>query len=52
MKDFLLKIPVDLHRQIKIFSAISGVTMTKFILDPTKEKIEMMDEKGAKDVNK
>lgn len=52
MQNFLLKIPVDLHKKIKICSAISGVTMTKFILDATKEKIEMMDEKGAKDVNK
>lgn len=52
MQNFMLKIPVDLHRKIKIFSAISGTTMTDFILEAVKEKVDTMNEKGVKDVSK
>lgn len=47
MQDFMLKIPVDLHRKVKVFSAISGITMREFILEAVKEKVNMMNEKEA-----
>ena len=44
MQDFMLKIPVSLHKRVKILSAISGVTMREFILEAVKEKVAKTDE--------
>ena len=44
MKDFMLKIPVDLHQKLKVIAAVNNITMTGFILEAVKEKMERMEE--------
>ena len=52
MQNFMLKIPVDLHRKIKIISVVLEISMTDFILEAVREKLAKMDEneldKGVK----
>ena len=40
MKDFMLKIPVDLHQKLKIIAVTKGVTMTSYIIEAIQEKIK------------
>ena len=47
MQDYMLKIPVELHKKIKVISVVSGITMRDFIVEAIKEKVEAIEEKEA-----
>jgi predicted DNA-binding protein len=40
LKDYLLKLPQELHAKLKATSALKGMTMMDFIIEAIKEKIE------------
>lgn len=40
MKDYLLKLPPDLHKQLKITATLHGKTMMAFIVEAIKEKLD------------
>jgi predicted HicB family RNase H-like nuclease len=40
MKDYLLKLPLELHTKLKIAAALKGVSMMQFIVDAINEKLE------------
>jgi predicted DNA-binding protein len=40
MKDYLLKMPVELHTKVKTFAFMSGKTMVQFIIEAINEKLE------------
>lgn len=40
MTNFMLKMPVKLHKALKIYAVMNGITMTEFIIDAVKEKLE------------
>lgn len=39
-KDYLLRIPEGLHKELKINSVIAGKTMLDFILEAIEEKLQ------------
>lgn len=39
MKDYLLKMPQELHTRLKVITAIKGITMAQFIVDAVTEKL-------------
>lgn len=39
MKDYLLKLPQEIHSRIKVIAALKGTTMAQFILDAVNEKL-------------
>ena len=39
MKDYLLKLPLELHTRIKVFTATKGITMAQFIVEAVTEKL-------------
>jgi predicted DNA-binding protein len=44
MKDYLLKMPVELHSKVKTFAFMSGKTMVQFIIEAINEKLERESE--------
>lgn len=40
MRDFMLKLPFDLHRKLKIIAVTKDTTMTAFIIEAIKEKMQ------------
>lgn len=40
MTNFMLKMPVKLHKVLKIYAVTNGVTMTDFIIEAINEKLE------------
>ena len=40
MRDFMLKLPFDLHRKLKIIAVTQGTTMTAFIIEAIQEKMQ------------
>lgn len=40
MKDYLLKLPQELHAKLKATAALKGVSMMEFIVEAIKEKIK------------
>ena len=40
MRDFMLRLPQDLHKKLKIIAATQGVTMTSYIIEAIQEKIK------------
>ena len=40
---FLIKLPKDLHKQLKIASAIRGKDMTKIIVDCVRDELEISE---------
>ena len=40
MKDFMLKIPFDLHKKLKMFAVTQDTTMTAFIIEAIQEKMK------------
>jgi predicted DNA-binding protein len=40
VKDYLLKMPQELHKKLKVTAAMNGLTMMDFIIEAIKEKIE------------
>lgn len=46
MKEYLLKLPKELHTQIKIMSVLQGKTMMEFMIEAIKEKIEREQNKA------
>lgn len=45
MKDYLLKLPQELHSKIKVVSYTQGKTMMQFILEAINEKLEKENKK-------
>ena len=40
MRDFMLRLPYDLHKKLKIIAVTKGVTMTSYIIEAIQEKIK------------
>lgn len=40
MKDYLLKLPVDLHTKLKVTAALKGLTMMEFIIKAIEKAIK------------
>ena len=40
MRDFMLRLPQDLHKKLKIIAVTHGVTMTSFIIEAIQEKMK------------
>lgn len=40
MKDFMLRLPFDLHRKLKIIAVTQEITMTAFIIEAIQEKMK------------
>ena len=40
MRDFMLRLPHDLHKKLKIIAATEGVTMTSYIIEAVREKMK------------
>lgn len=40
MRDFMLRLPQDLHKKLKIIAVTQGVTMTSFIIEAIQEKMK------------
>ena len=40
MRDFMLRLPYDLHKKLKIIAVTQGVTMTSFIIEAIQEKMK------------
>lgn len=44
-KDYLLRLPEDLHKDLKVASVITGKTMLDFILEAIREKLQNENKK-------
>ena len=40
MRDFMLKLPFELHKKLKIIAVTEDTTMTAFIIEAIEEKME------------
>lgn len=40
MTNFMLKMPIKLHKALKIYAVMNGITMSDFIIEAIKEKLE------------
>ena len=40
MRDFMLRLPHDLHKKLKIIAVTQGVTMTSYIIEAIREKMK------------
>lgn len=45
MKDYLLKLPAELHKRLKIAAFMQEKTMMAFILEAIEEKIQRQENK-------